>query len=254
MTRHLLFCLFLCLLVSCDSRKSSSLSDTSLTVIDLSGDFPLRRIDIHDIFDVEYIPLETNEKSLLTNTCSTFWVSDNYIITVDLIGGDIFFFNRSGKHLRTLNRRGEGNEEYSIVKLTVDFEAEECFVYDYFKKKILVYDFQGIYKRTLAGPSQRGNFTYSNYDKDFLLAFNNLFDTETQSYPDKRPYYLVNKIDGSMQPIDLFIKKRMGSVVHAKPIYYPGGASTERTFFFHHSSVSKCFRSSYCRFCVRYSL
>ncbi|MEG1380533.1 MAG: 6-bladed beta-propeller [Bacteroidales bacterium] len=232
MTRHLLFCLSLCLLVSCDSRKSSSLSDTSLTVIDLSGDFPLRRIDLHDIFDVEYIPLETNEKSLLTNTCSTYFVSNDYIITADLIGGNIFFFNRSGKHLRTLNRRGDGGEEYSRCPLTVDFEAEECFVYDYFKKKNLVYDFQGVYKRTLAGPPQKSNFNFSNYDKNFLFGFNNLFDNVTQSYPDEHPYYLVSKIDGSMQPIDLSVKKRMGSVVHSELVRYGNDSSIERTYFF----------------------
>lgn len=226
----LLFCSLL-LLLSCSGSKKGSLSDTSLTVLDLSGDFPFRRVDIHDIADVEYIPLETNEHSLLTKSCGHFFISDDYIITADLLGGNLFFFDRSGKHLRTVNRKGQGNEEYTTATLIVDFDAKECFIHDISKKKIVVYDFKGSYKRSLPLPPRGFRLWFYNYNKDFLLTYNRDFDYVTQKHTDEHPYYLVSKQDGTMHSLNLTIKDRIGPNVHLALVKSGRASYWDRTAF-----------------------
>lgn len=55
----------LCLitLFGCVSNPPSS---NTLGVIDLSGNYPIRKVDLKDIADLEYVPLETTDSSLLS--------------------------------------------------------------------------------------------------------------------------------------------------------------------------------------------
>lgn len=122
---------FLLLFAGFISCKSVSENTTFLPILDLAKNYPVKKVSLHDIAEVEYVPLETTDHSLLTSDCSSFCLSDEYIVTRSMRNGDIFFFNRSGKHLRTINRKGGGSEEYArIILLAVDFIAEECFVSD----------------------------------------------------------------------------------------------------------------------------
>ena len=63
--------------------------------------------------------------------------------------GNIFVYDRSGKAIRKINRKGQGGEEYTSCRsITLDEENEELFVNDNYAKKIRVYDLEGnlIYK------------------------------------------------------------------------------------------------------------
>ena len=62
----------LCLLLafnlsSCKQSSRNDFSNSELPVIDLEKEYPVKRIDIHEIADVEYIPLETTDESLIGN-------------------------------------------------------------------------------------------------------------------------------------------------------------------------------------------
>ena len=51
-------------LPSCQQSSKSGFA-SELPIIDLEKEYPVKRIDIHEIADVEYIPLETTDESLL---------------------------------------------------------------------------------------------------------------------------------------------------------------------------------------------
>ena len=61
--------------MGCSTDKSKS---DSLPVIDLSREYPVEKKDIHEIADVEYIPLETTEASVLSGGRTS--TSDDYIV------------------------------------------------------------------------------------------------------------------------------------------------------------------------------
>lgn len=204
---------YLCLLclatlVGCTSNPSSN---SSLGVIDLSGDYPTRKVDLKEIADVEYVPLETTDNSLLTNMCSTNNISDNYIITYDTSSGDIFLFTRSGKFLRKINKKGDGPEEYvRLSNLAVDFEAEELFIRDFPNKKCHIFSFEGVYKRSFPWMT-KGLSSWSNLNKDYLIGYDDGYSYKTQYFADTHPFYLMDKKDGKLTPLNLTVPNGISS-------------------------------------------
>lgn len=227
----LLYTLFLIAFASC---KPSVENTVPLPLLDISKDYSVKKVNLHDIADVEYIPLETTTHSLLTNDCSSFYISDKYIITRGMQSGEIFFFDRSGKHLKTINRRGEGNEEYAcIILLAIDFISEECFVSDG-TDRILVYSFSGEYLRRLPIPTKT-SYEYTalfNYDKEYLIGYCGSYVYDTQTGENKKPYCLINKQTGKQYTIDFTARKHISPRVHEEMIPLPGvGAYAERVHF-----------------------
>ena len=125
------FLLFLLLGITACTSKSSQQADSDLPVIDLEKEYPVKRIDIHEIADVEYIPLETTDESVLMNGWEKS-ISDKYIILADTGNGTYRFliFDRQGKYIRTIDRQGQGPGEYlNFTSFDVDFEKEEIYAY-----------------------------------------------------------------------------------------------------------------------------
>ena len=195
------------LVFSLPSCQQSSRSDyaSGLPVIDLEKEYPVKRIDIHEIADVEYIPLETTDESLL-QTPTSWSVSEDTIVIFDVLQHSIFVFDGQGKHIRTINRFGQGPEEYyTALHVDTDFSKGEIYVNAH--PKIVVYDFNGNYKRTIKYPSQITRpENIHNYDSDFLAIFNDSYwpspEKKYAQEADSTPFYLMNKKDGSLKEID----------------------------------------------------
>lgn len=187
--------------IGCSVDKSEG---SGLPVIDISKEYPIEKLDIREIADVEYIPLETTEESVLFGG----WVSmsDEYIVINDK---SIYFFDRkTGKFLWKFNRQGGSQEEYAsaIVSLVVDFDAEECYVYT--RNKIYVYTYRGDFKRSFpikCGKEFSLGLVY-DYDKDFLIGYNNFSYHKDSKLLDSHPYYLISKKDGKVTPLPIKVK------------------------------------------------
>ena len=238
--KNLIPLLLLILLASCTSQKSTD--NSSLPVLNIAeDDYPTRKIDIHDIADVEYIPLESSDSTLLGS--AYVYVSDKYIVTSDgQSGGNIYIFDHSGKFLRKFNRKGSGPGEFSSLWLScVDFDAEECNVYDSQKRILFTYSFQGEFKRSIpmhgSGTGYASSPFYSTiakYDTTYLLVWDGAPAYFVRELPDQPLYYLINKKDGSRYPLNLKIKngitdlvyngkgERIGTVPYHSPILQNG--------------------------------
>ena len=143
--------------------------------------------------DVEYIPLETNDEFI--NHGYVQAVGEKYIIVTNYNNdGDIFVYNRKGKAIRKINRKGQGGEEYTyITNITLDEENNEIFVNDHFVKKIYVYDLEGNFKRSFKQKSDGDSRFYEqmfNYDKENLICYDEVNK--------KIPFLFVSKKDGSI--------------------------------------------------------
>lgn len=82
---RLLIILFICIASSCTSRKSTR--NLELPILDLSLDYQVREMDLHDIADVEYIALETIDSTLI-GIGSSAYISDKYIVASEGVYGD----------------------------------------------------------------------------------------------------------------------------------------------------------------------
>lgn len=215
-----------CILAGCSTKPTSS-STTETTndsvkdvridpiVIDMTKT-PKKVLILEDIANIEYIPLETND-STLVNRPRPNVVSDHYIIYQN-DNGQIHVFNRKGKSLYSFNRSGGGPEEYfKIYDIVLDEKKEELFVEDIHKEKIFVYSIDGKFKRELALPRKFFPECLMNYDKDYLFCYNVYFldhaDESNQEDCRKRdnPYFFISKQTGEITPLNYCIPNRTGN-------------------------------------------
>ncbi|MCI7287777.1 MAG: 6-bladed beta-propeller, partial [Bacteroidales bacterium] len=165
--------IFLLVMTSCGSDNAST--DGFITVdVTKSSYSPKKELVLQDFMDVEYIPLETNDE--FVNQGYVQAVGEKYIIVSNYRkDGDIFVYNRKGKAIRKINRKGQGAEEYiSFSGITLDEENDELFVNDHHAKRIEVYDLEGNFKRSFK-QNDKGNSQFYwgifNYDKENLICY-----------------------------------------------------------------------------------
>ena len=98
---------------------------------------PRKELVLQDFMDVEYIPLETNDE--FVNQGYVNAVGEKFIVVSNFYNdGNIYIYDRRGKAIRKINRKGQGGEEYThITNITLDEENNEIFVNDHFVKKYM---------------------------------------------------------------------------------------------------------------------
>lgn len=205
------------MIMSCTHKKEIN-NTLLLSQLDITKEYPVRKVKLDDIADVEYVPLETTNESLMPGSCAFFDISDKYIITHDIFGGDIFLFTRQGKFIRKINHMGQGAKEYlRLNEFVVDFEAEELFVGSYNNKRIFVYNFSGDYVREFPlEVYQVQYYPIYNYNNEYLIACNTYFDSKLQKCLDESPYIFINKQDGSLHSLKIKVPNRLSSYLKAE--------------------------------------
>ena len=165
--------ILLLVMTSCGSDNAST--DGFITVdVTKSSYSPKKELVLQDFMDVEYIPLETNDE--FVNQGYVNAIGEKYIIVTNYReDGDIFVYDRNGKAIRKINRKGQGGEEYiSCLKIILDEENEELFINDFFARKIKVYDLEGNFKRSFKQKQEGDTQFYGeifNYDKNNLICY-----------------------------------------------------------------------------------
>ncbi|MDL2265329.1 6-bladed beta-propeller [Parabacteroides sp. OttesenSCG-928-G21] len=181
---------FLFILAGCGENQQST--DDFITV-DVTKSYPKKELILQDFMDVEYIPLETNDEFINRGFVQAIG-KEIILVRNRNDDGDIFVYDRTGKALRKINRKGQGGEEYaSIYNITLDEDKGEMFVSDIYSKKIIVYDLYGNFKRSFKHKEGSGSQFYTdifNYDQDNLICYD--------SYNKEIAFILISKQDGSI--------------------------------------------------------
>jgi hypothetical protein len=189
--------------VACD--KKGQKMESGIITIDVTKQYPKKEaLPIQHIADVEYIPLETNDEFLYDNSSRFEYIDDEIIIFNSHLSGSIFIFDRAGKALKKINRRGQSGEEYvTMLRLIYDSENKELYVQS--MDKIYVYDLIGNYKRSFPQLVEKGecaNFSgIYNFNKDYLLCYRDMafyFDQNAA------PFIIISKQTGEKIK-DIFI-------------------------------------------------
>lgn len=201
--KNLIFILiiFQAILLSCVEVKQPV--DNVVTVDVTKNNFPKKELIIQDFMNVEYIPLETTDEFI--NQGFVQEIGKEIIVVINRTDdGNIYVYDRTGKALRKINRKGQGGEEYTyITKIILDEDNNEILVHDHHIKKIYVYDLYGNFKRSFSYRENTKGWPYTdmrNYNKTNLICFD--------EYNDKgRAFVLISKLDGSItKKIDIPVK------------------------------------------------
>ncbi len=183
--------IILFVMAGCGGGHSST---DGLITVDVNDSYSTKKeLVLQDFMDVEYIPLETNEEFI--NQGCVDAIGEKYIIVTNYRDdGDIFVYDRSGKAIRKINRKGQGGEEYiSCRSVILDEENNEMFINDFWARKIKVYDLEGNFKRSIKQKQDGDTRFYLdifNYDKENLICYDELNE--------EIPFLLVSKQDGSI--------------------------------------------------------
>jgi len=198
--------IILLVMTGCGGNKQST--DDFITV-DVTQRYPQKELILQDFMDVEYIPLETTDDFVCQGVVRA--INKDFIIITNsnqINDGDIFVYDRKGKGLTKINRKGQGDEEYtSALHVTLlDEENNEMFINE--PNRIMVYDLTGKFLRSF--PKNEGtNFTFlHNYDREHLICreITNLTDEKST---ESQPFAIISKKDGSIIN-DVRIKFRKG--------------------------------------------
>ena len=209
-----IFVIILLTIAGCGENKQSTYD---LITVDVSKSYPKKELILQDFLDVEYIPLETTDE--FVNQGVVLDIGRNIIIVKNNYSdGNIFIYDRNGEGLRKINRKGNGGEEYTqISKVILDESNDEIFVQDYGKRRILVYDFFGTFKRSVhykEGVSYGDIYNFDN--KSFICKIWQPSDNYVKDIP---PFAIVSKQDGS------FIKDIQMSINQIKSMRITDGRS-----------------------------
>ena len=167
--------IFLLLIIGCGGKRQAD--NESFITIDVTANYPTKELILQDFMDVEYVLLETSDDFI----CEGFLlaVGKEIIILRNWIDdGDIFIFNRNGKGLRKINRKGQGGGDYlHPTKIVLDENNEEIFILDYISKKVVVYDLYGQFKRRLNNDNPRYTDMFHYFDDtDFFISYDHSMD------------------------------------------------------------------------------
>ena len=188
---------------------------SNLPVFDLSKEYPLKKMCLQDMADIEYVPLETTDDILLGGAAKLSAITNKYILIYELQLGDIFVFDRNtGKLYSHFNHKGQSGVEYSWIKngTILDEKKEEIYVCSQY---IQVYSLKGEYKRTLKINGFENDMKILNFDEESLLIYDDVFiEPGRENKTKKKPYRLVSKKDSSLfSVLGIHFPKRISNTI-----------------------------------------
>lgn len=200
--------------IGCRGNKQSA--DDFITV-DVTTNYPKKELILQDFLDIEYIPLETNDEFITAANIQAIG-KDIIILRNNSMDGDIYIFDRKGKALRKINRRGQGGEEYTnILGIALDESNGEIFINNHFSNKIVVYDLFGNFKRSFR---QKEGFFYNqigDFNQDYLICHDGVLEYDKPDLK-RNCFLLVSKQDGNIQEIQTPYKEKISTLVLARDV------------------------------------
>ncbi|MEG0519388.1 MAG: 6-bladed beta-propeller [Bacteroidales bacterium] len=193
---------------------SSCMGDSkTLPVFDYTTDYPSKEFPYSLVFDIKYIPVETD--STFIDRLRVLSVTSQQIIGITGKENKFVFIDENGVISNSFSRTGNAKEEYlGVNDAFYDQDSQAFFVLDSPKKRILVLDKDGMYKREFPIEKGHGISAISSLNENYFISYNcNLgFMEDTHG-----SYSVLSKEDGSViKDITIFCegKKRYPTVVH----------------------------------------
>ena len=123
--------IILFIMTGCGGGKKDVARDDGIITIDVTASYPKKELLLQNFMDVEYIALETTDEFI--NQGNVLDIGEKYVLVGNksILNGDLFVYDRNGKALRKINRKGQGSEEYTtIYGVILDEDNDEIFIYD----------------------------------------------------------------------------------------------------------------------------
>ncbi|NCB19198.1 MAG: 6-bladed beta-propeller [Bacteroidia bacterium] len=154
------------ILIACSQKNT--LIDKQKKTIDVYGCIGNERpISLSEIAEeIEYIPLETSVNSVISNPADII-LSNDLIYIKGRLTDPIMVFDKSGKFIRSVDRKGRSSEEYeSIVSLDIDNDGIICIEST---QKITEYKADGTFIRNIFKNKDAGYRGFAKLNDNFYM-------------------------------------------------------------------------------------
>jgi hypothetical protein len=182
--------------IGCGRDKQSVSYENELIIVDVTKSYPKKKLVLQDFMDIEYVPLEANDDFI--NQGIVLTIGKKFILVRNKINdGNIFIYDRTGKAIRKINRKGQGHEEYLYYNdIVLDENNNEIFINN-LTGKILVYDLYGNFKRSVKYSESAEYLNIFNYDKDNLICYDNsVYGKDGEERGSQSYHLIISKQDG----------------------------------------------------------
>jgi len=192
-----LACFALIVCNNIDFRKGNK-----IITFNLGNDLKITTIKLSDLGfeDIKYIPLESNNQSLVSRI-NKIRVGEDFFLIQNL--NRLLTFKKDGSFLAKIGVEGRGPDEFLLAH-DVDIENESQYIYlvSAWQRKFNVYTRSGIFLRTFKSPeditsfiiTESGILGYSLNTQGKILNSYNLIDTNgniIKKFPNKYPWSLT---------------------------------------------------------------
>ena len=170
---------------------------SGLPQIDVRTDYPEKEICLQDVADVSYIALDSQDDILVRGHVGSF--SDKGIMIFDASNQRLLFFDKQGKFLNFVGRKGQGPEEYSMMfSILVDWDKNEVMVFNSYGQSV-VYSLDGAFKRRVTFESDiNPSDVYNWSDGQFVSYRKGVLDEDGQLEP-YQPIVFYSREAGKME-------------------------------------------------------
>ena len=204
--------ILLFVMTGCGGNSQKSNEKEAFFTVDIKASYPKKDLILQDFMDVEYIALETG-KEFYTQGVVLAIGKEIIVVKNRVDDGDIFIFDRNGKGLRKINRKGQGGEEYVFVlSVALDEDNSEMFVNSHSTRRILVYDLYGKFKRSFRHKEGAMYNKMYNYDKEHLICQQEYFPTYDPE-SNRNSIFIISKQDGSVKEVEVPFEKKISTVM-----------------------------------------
>jgi len=171
--RTKLFLFLIIIFCSCGRKNNRAIENASpIRVIDVLAEPELEITNLSDIAtDIEYIPLQTSESSLIRYILDMKAREGKIFIKTNT--SELFCFESSGHYLYKLSKSGRGPEEYTYI-YDFDVTADNHLLLILTTNRILFYNLSDtgfVYSKTLNLKNEPYNINISPGQKNILLSY-----------------------------------------------------------------------------------
>jgi hypothetical protein len=171
--------------LSCSENNKTRINKDKVSIgIDVTK---ATSFDINSVADlVKYVPLETNNESLIGSINKLYIVNDS-ILVFDRKTKNIFLFNQNGKFVRKIGKKGNGPSEYiEFNDIYYDFDTNKLYAFERFQNKMFVYFLDGNLNEIINShfsfnsfiKTHKGFWIYSCFNNNNPCKFNLIYTND----------------------------------------------------------------------------
>ena len=170
---------------------------SELPQIDVNTSYPEKEICLQDVAEVSYVALDSQDDLLFNGSVGS--LSDKGIVIYDGSHQRLLFFDKQGKFLNSVDRKGQGPEEYPMMfTVFVDWDKNEVLVLNSYSQSV-VYSLDGTFKRRMTFETDvNPGDVYKWSDDQFVTYRRGVIDEDGELEP-YQPIVFYSRETGKME-------------------------------------------------------